>query len=323
MAFALTLPPAGAAAVSVGATDCIVDLRAPAGSFECALAITGGLLRTDGAPVVTVDISGATAARFRYDSSDALVAADVGGDITSYTYDEAGRLAARVDSDGRATRYTYDSLGRLTSAGDWAFLYSDAGLIGANDGTTLVQYTYDADGHMSGVSQNGAAERLAYDSSGRIVAAEGSSGAITYQYDDDELVRRVNGGTTTTEFSYDQHGRLVESSIARGGTTRFKYDNSDSLVRVADESGTRRFSYDRTGRLTAIIEPDGSATSFGYDPQGRLSLILPAINDEVVVSFEEGDPDRPIIIDTVYTRDTAPLYSLTLAGSLRTCDRCP
>ncbi len=40
------------------------------------------------------------------------------------------------------------------------------------------------------------------------------------------------------------------------------------------------------------------------------SICLPRIGQEVVVSFEDGDPDRPIVVGSVYNYSTMPPYSL-------------
>src|SRR5207244_2000583 len=37
---------------------------------------------------------------------------------------------------------------------------------------------------------------------------------------------------------------------------------------------------------------------------------IPRIGQEVIVSFEEGDPDQPIIVGSVYNADNMPPYTL-------------
>jgi type VI secretion system secreted protein VgrG len=40
------------------------------------------------------------------------------------------------------------------------------------------------------------------------------------------------------------------------------------------------------------------------------SIFIPRVGHEVVVSFIEGDPDRPIVVGSVYNSDTMPVYDL-------------
>lgn len=70
-----------------------------------------------------------------------------------------------------------------------------------------------------------------------------------------------------------------------------------------------RFHWDRDG------EDDENSSCWvrvaqGWAGKGWGAMFLPRIGMEVVVSFLEGDPDRPLVTGCVYNSDTLPPYSL-------------
>jgi type VI secretion system secreted protein VgrG len=70
-----------------------------------------------------------------------------------------------------------------------------------------------------------------------------------------------------------------------------------------------QFFWDRQGKKNA----DSSCwirvgTPWGGKQWG--SIIIPRIGQEVIVAFEEGDPDQPIIVGSVYNADQMPPYGL-------------
>jgi uncharacterized protein involved in type VI secretion and phage assembly len=46
-------------------------------------------------------------------------------------------------------------------------------------------------------------------------------------------------------------------------------------------------------------------------------------SDETVIQFEEGDPDKPIVIGHVYGGQPPFSLTLTAVGHLRDCTDCP
>ncbi|MFN2531633.1 MAG: type VI secretion system Vgr family protein [Pyrinomonadaceae bacterium] len=70
-----------------------------------------------------------------------------------------------------------------------------------------------------------------------------------------------------------------------------------------------QFHWDREGKMDA----DSSCwVRVAQDAAGKKwgALFLPRIGHEVVVDFEEGDPDRPIIVGSVYNASEMPPYKL-------------
>lgn len=66
------------------------------------------------------------------------------------------------------------------------------------------------------------------------------------------------------------------------------------------------FYWDREGKL------DDTATCFVRVQQQNLSgsMLLPRIGWEVSVGFVDGDPDRPVVLQKLYNRETMPPYEL-------------
>jgi type VI secretion system secreted protein VgrG len=79
-----------------------------------------------------------------------------------------------------------------------------------------------------------------------------------------------------------------------------------------------QFHWDRAGKL----DPDSScwvrvATSWAGRQWGTVSL--PRIGQEVIVAFQEGDPDQPIVVGSLFNADCVPVYPLpenkTMSGT--------
>jgi type VI secretion system secreted protein VgrG len=109
---------------------------------------------------------------------------------------------------------------------------------------------------------------------------------------------------------------ITPKPIVRGPQTAVVVGPAGDEIHV-DRFGRVKvwFRWDRVGpkneRSTCFIRAATPWASKGY---GMISL--PRIGDEVVVSFLEGNPDRPLITGSVYNGDNLPPYSLAAQATV-------
>ncbi len=168
--------------------------------------------------------------------------------VTSYAYDDAGRLRTTTDPRGLASKTFYDMLGRTTKT---VANYVDGTPSQADDQTT--QYTYDGDDHvltMKAVNVNGS----------------GTSNQITgYVYN-----------STTNVFSNDlltavQYPDKTTGAASSGEQETFIYNALGERTKYTDRNGSvHDYSYDVLDRLTTDNVStlgsgvDGSVRKLGY-----------------------------------------------------------
>ena len=211
---------------------------------------------------------------------------DAWGQVTTSTYDQAGRLTTTRSPLGRAD-YGYDPAGRIT-----AQYWNDSVLPGASQGPLVASAHYDDPanrGKLSSVDYaNGtkapASGFLPYDEGGRLTALQWATTAgatfasdqVHYSQDgrvDDQLIDGVDarpgtwGGASSANFLYDGVGRLVEA---------WTLDQPSAAV--------RHLSYDYVTQVPAcVIAPNagmntnrskttdnGVETTYCYDHADRL-----------------------------------------------------
>jgi RHS repeat-associated protein len=178
-------------------------------------------------------------------------------------YDELGNLAAVIYSDG-TTRvdYTYDALNRITSV-----TYSGAGP------AQQTTYEYDAVDNVTRVVQPDGSETLfSYDLADRpteITDQVGGNVLFGAQFTLDAAGRRVAAELqlplqptleTDETFAYDAANRLV----TRGGSEALVYDADGNLVSGRIGGTTRSLSYNAKNQLVGF---DGDV--YRYDADGN------------------------------------------------------
>ncbi|MEU1087685.1 DUF6531 domain-containing protein [Streptomyces sp. NPDC005576] len=224
------------------------------------------------------------AVTYAYDPAGRPVArtTPLGALITS-EYNAMGRVIAK-DVAGRRTRYTYDAAGRISSlTSPTSTLTLERDIVGrvtaeTVDGRTS-RYTYDAAGRRTGrTTPTGAVARTTYDLAGNRTALIGDGHALTFTHDawGNEVTRSFGPAVApvTLTSGWNDRGRLTSQLLTAGGRTlraqSFDYRADGCLERVADDlRGTSTgFVLDPVGRPLRVTAENWSE-SYTYDSAGN------------------------------------------------------
>ncbi|MEK7674628.1 MAG: RHS repeat-associated core domain-containing protein [Verrucomicrobiota bacterium] len=216
------------------------------------------------------------------------------GHVTRYAYDELGQQVAQIDANQHTTTFAHDQLGRriqriLPGGQVETYGYNTAGnLISKTDfnGFTTT-YSYDA---LNRLLQKSPDARLLasgsspvtfeYNALGERTAMTDASGVTTYAYDQrDRLIQKTIawGGTSSTSslnYAYDENGNVtsIQSSHLNGTDLRYEYDTLNRLSAVTDvHTGRTAYNYDAVGNLQSYTYPNNVNSSYEYDALNRLT----------------------------------------------------
>ncbi|MFF1710297.1 DUF6531 domain-containing protein [Streptomyces sp. NPDC058268] len=213
---------------------------------------------------------------------DRLASLQVAGRTLTFEYDTAGRELERRLNTGVTLRQEWGTENRLTSQS----LINRAGEI-----TKRREFSYRADGYLTGISDSGNEFRnFALDHQGRVTAVDAESWTEEYAYDAaGNLSQAVwPDGSSGTE---PQGSRRYEGSRLRETRRdRYEYDGQGRVVRHVRKllSGGRhvwRYTWDAYDRLTQVVTPDGRSWYYLYDALGRrIAKQLLADDEETVAS---------------------------------------
>ncbi|MEU9609870.1 RHS repeat-associated core domain-containing protein [Streptomyces sp. NPDC048057] len=154
---------------------------------------------------------------------------------STYTYDEAGRVATATDGRGTKTTFTYDHRDRITRV---------AGPTGWAD------YAWDGDGNLRQRSD--------------------ATGIVTYAFDplSRETVRTLQNGSQTV-LTYHPEGNL-ETYTDPAGTVRYAYDKVNRLESLTDPQGKKTgYEYNANDARTKTSYPGGTVETVTRDKANR------------------------------------------------------
>ncbi|WP_241474866.1 RHS repeat-associated core domain-containing protein [Nocardiopsis xinjiangensis] len=215
--------------------------------------------------VTSVTDGNGTTLEYGYDRLDRIVSISHEGEvIESIDYDGNGRQIA-THTDQATTEFTYNGRGDLLTSER-----SDS------SGTETAEYSYDAAGNLTELTEHGQTTTYAYDAAFRLTSLTDHTGAET-TFDNDAnnqrtLITHPDGAEEAR--SYDDSARLtgITTTGAEGQelvTASYSYDNdgadSDQMRSRTVNGQSESFTYDGLGRLTSNGERD-----YAYDDAGNM-----------------------------------------------------
>jgi YD repeat-containing protein len=216
---------------------------------------------------------------YSYGSQDLYSgSADTNLNSTTYTYDGQDRLVeASVSHLGTQIndfKYQYDWVGNLTSstlgigATPTSYSYNAANeLTGSTQGSITTNYTYDADGNLSGWTGNGApGYSFNYNTLNQTTGINGSN----YSYSGSDQTDRVQAGNTSYVYSFNGISSQTDSS----GTTYYTRCScaKGTLVDERTPTGAYYYLFDGLGSIVGLTDSNGTLVStYQYDPYGNLT----------------------------------------------------
>ncbi|MDZ4211147.1 MAG: RHS repeat-associated core domain-containing protein [Methylotenera sp.] len=199
-----------------------------------------------------------------FDAADRLLMeADAEGNITSNTYDAAGNVIAVMDGESHTTRFEYDEMNRRTAVIDATGYRTDTTLTLRGDVVSMtnannetVQFEIDALGRKTAaIDAKGYRSEFTYDANNNLTCTIDANAQAGLQ------VKNTLGCSQSQQ--YDELNRVVKTTDALNGETRFTYDLLGNRLTITDaENKAYAFSYDDLGRL--ISETDHSAKTSSY-----------------------------------------------------------
>ena len=251
--------------------------------------IDGGssTFRADGKLASTRDALGRTTT-FAYTGERLTSITNSVGDVTTLTYNAAGRIVAITDALGVVTTYGYDANGELLTTvasprGVTTFEY-DPSRTGpkaftriAETGPDGVRTSFESDalgrlvrqsrgGQNVGVLSYGTGANL-----GLITGTDALGNITTYLLGEfGKITRSTDALGNVTDVVTDANGRAT-SVISAAGTVLTPVDADGNTTSATDGAGgSLRFTYGDSGLPTSVRDALGRVTTFEYDARNAL-----------------------------------------------------
>ena len=177
---------------------------------------------------------------------------DSAGTKTSYTYDENTGNLNSVSVNNNPINYTYDAAGNITKVSQ--------NVSDLTNGTAIENsYLYDAGDRLSKISHNGFNYIFDYTEFGLLESIKaGNQSLVNYSYDNEGILTKTqygNGQAVDYEYNDDNN----KASIKQNGTTLYNYNYNEygELQSINDNVSGRVTSYTTDADGNAVTEETG------------------------------------------------------------------
>ncbi|HLK36191.1 MAG TPA: RHS repeat-associated core domain-containing protein [Polyangiaceae bacterium] len=191
----------------------------------------------------------------------------VNGRTYTRAYASSTQTVTTTSPAGRQSATTLDNLGRVVKV--------------APPGLAPIQFSYDPQGHVTGIAQDTRVSMFSYDSQGFLVSTTdplSNVTAFTRDADGRVTVELLADGASVG-FSYDPAGNLTSLTPPGRPAHGFAYTPIDLVASYQPPalagvpSVSTSYTYDLDGQLTQWSRPDGMAPRLTYDTAGRVTAL--------------------------------------------------
>ncbi len=247
---------------------------------------------------------------------------------TTVNYDSVGNLKEIIDPNTKTIRFEYDNDNRLikriedATGSNFQFQYAyDAKnrliTYTAPDGLTATYTYYDSDWLKSVVYSNGTpgnntTVNFSYNDNGHLTGMTDGAGSTTYTRDAlGRMLSRTDPFLNTVSYVYNNLGLLSKITYPGNKDVNYDYDAANRLQTVTSWLGTMAtYSYNQAGQLASVVNGNGTSTTMEYQATtGRLTGLFNRKSDgTVIASYQftlDGNGNRTNI-DAVQPLDATP-----------------
>ncbi len=242
-------------------------------------------------------------AAYTYDQLNQLASVTIGGDTTTYGYDDNGNILNKQTGE-LVTAYTYNSGNMLTNMETnqgsnslytyTSSYYLDGNKQTANDGGTVSQYQYNGLGQLLTESQGTDVFGYTYDAYGNRAGktAQGASETTAYTYNaNNQLLKEaITHGTewmSSTQYTYDANGNQISKLTQKMGNA--SGEETVQMGTLGEEEpaapGIAFYTYNGFGEMTGIQE-GGTTAFYTYSPDGL--RVSKTVNGETTTHILDG-----------------------------------